>query len=353
MSSAHKLPVAYEEAEPNPRDPVITLIGSDIPPAYLDDAEPSPLMESASRLWGRVVKTAKLSIVALLVGGYPAAIVWSHDIQDKPIALPNLAPWASPEAGTALTMIGRELTGPGWADDRPVWHPQSRLTALPAWQEGVISALSDYTLLSGQLATDADGNVDPDLTAAGRLLVPNSESEAVPRLNAAAEALQRYDGRLLRGLATAPMGQDSLQARLSLFADWGRDAQQRLQISANSAEAWPASGSDIEAIYQARAYAHVAGQLLSATLALEADLVSSSDAAEARDKAQAAWSRAARFNPIFISSQAGTGRFLSDHPATMAFYMNEAEAATRNFQAKLITQNQAPIAVAEAGDAAP
>ncbi len=353
MSAANKLPVAYEEVDPYQRDPVITLIGSDIPPAYLDDAEPSPLMESASRLWQRMIRTTKFAIVAALVGGYPAAIVWSHNIQDQAITLPSLAPWASTEAGTALTMIGRELTGPGWAADRPAWHPQARLTALPAWQEGVTSALSDYTLLMAQMATDADGNVDADLTAAGRLLVPTRESEAIPRLNAAAEALQRYDGRLLRGLASSPMGDDSLQARLELFAVWAGEAQTRLAVSANSAEAWPAARGDIEAIYLARAHAHVAGQLLSATLATESNLVTGRDAAEARDRTQAAWARAAKFNPVFISSQAGTGRILSDHPATMAFYMAEAEAATRSFQAKLVAQNETPIAVAASSGTAP
>lgn len=351
MSAAHDLPVAYEEVDSGPRPPVVTLIGSDIPHAYLDDAEPSPLMESASRLWDRVIKTIKIAAIIALVGGYPAATVLSHKVDDGSIILSNLAPWASPEAGTALTMIGRELTGAGWAADRPSWHPQARLTALPAWQNGIISSLSDYMALTAALATDAEGNIDRDLDAAGRLLVPTIETEATPRLNAAAEALQRYDGRLSRGLAAAPIGEESLQARLTLFANWAVQSQKQLQASANSAEAWPASRSDIEAIYAARAHAHVAGQLLSAVLSAEPGLIEAPDVAEARDRVQTAWERAARFNPVFVSSQAGTGRLLSDHPATMAFYMSEAEAATKSFQSKLNAQTAAPVAVAENAEA--
>ncbi len=353
MSAAHKLPVAYEEADLNPRAPVITLIGADLPSAYLDEAEPSPLMESASRLWRRIINTIKLVLVLVLVGGYPAAMLMSHKVDTSPVILSKIAPWASPEAGTVLNLIGRELTGAGWANDRPDWHPQARLTALPAWQEGVIGALSEYTLLSASIATDTDGQADPDLMAAGRLLSPNRTTEAVPRLNAAAEALQRYDGRLSRGLAAAPAGPDSLQAELALFASWAGEARKRLEIRANSAGAWPASRSDIEAIYLARAHAHVAAQLLAASLVSEPDLIVSRDAAEARDKALLAWTRAAQFNPVFISSQAGSGRILSDHPAIMAFYMAEAEAATGLLQARLVAQNQDPIAVAATGSVTP
>lgn len=353
MSAAHKLPVAYEEAELNPRAPVITLIGADLPSAYLDEAEPSPLMESASRLWRRIINTLKLVLVLVLVGGYPAAMLVSHKVDASPVILSNIAPWASPEAGTVLTLIGRELTGAGWANDRPNWHPQARLTALPAWQEGIVSALSDYTLLSASIATGHEGQADPDLMAAGRLLSPTRTTEAVPRLNAAAEALQRYDGRLARGLAAAPAGPDSLQAELALFASWAVEAQQRLEVSAGNIDAWPASRGDIEAIYLARAHAHAAAQLLAASLVAEPDLIASRDAAEARDKALSAWTRAAQFNPVFVSSQAGNGRILSDHPAIMAFYMAEAEAATGLLQARLAVQNEEPIAIASTESVTP
>lgn len=347
MRAAHELPVAYEEPESRQREPIITLIGSDLPPAYLDDAEPSPMMERATRFWRNLVRTIKWLVVAGLVGGYPLAMVLSHKVDDRPVILSNLTPWASPEAGTALTLIGRELTGAGWAEDRPFWHPQARLTALPAWQDGLISAMSDYAMLMSGLATDAEGNADRDLAAAGRLLTPTIETEVTPRLNAAAEALQRYDGRLSRGLASAPTGRDSFAARLGLFTTWAADGQERLRASARTAEAWPAAREDIEAIYSARAHAHVAAQLLAAAVSENPDLVASRPVAEARDRAMAAWDRAARFNPIFVTSQAGTSRFLSDHPATMAFYMLEAEEATRDLQMKVLGQGEAPIAVAE------
>lgn len=345
MSVAQELPVAYEDTSQDAREPIVTLIGSDLPPAYLDDAEPSPLMEGASRLWRRIMNTIKLAIILALVGGYPAAMVLSHKVDSSPVALSSIESWSSPEIGTMLTLIGRELTGPGWAGDRSNWHPQSRLTALPAWQNGLAEALSEYAALNSVIAVRGDAP-DADLLAAGRLLAPALDVEGVPRLNAAAEALQRYDGRLSRGYAVAPAGNDSLQQELALFAGWAGDMATDLSDRADRAEAWPAARADIETIYAARAHAHVASQLLAASLQREPDLIPNREAEKARDLALAAWTRAASFNPIFVSSQAGNNRFLSDHPAIMAFYMAEAEATTLALQAEISSAGDQDLTVA-------
>lgn len=351
MGAAKKLPDLYKETGPDDRAPVVTLIGSNLPQAYLDEAEPSPLMESASRLWRRIVFAFKLIIVLLLVGGYPAMMAASHKIDTREVVLSQAAPWASPEAGTAMTLIGRELTGAGWADDRAAWHPAAQLKALPAWQEGLISALSEHTALMAQLTPNELGQPDADLNAAGRLLAPASDSEGTPRLNAAAEAIQRYEGRLSRGLVSAPRGIEAFQAEAKLMASWAAASEQILRDSANSAQAWPASRRDVEAIYLARAKAHVAGQMLSATLSAEPELLASRDAVEARDRALMAWRRAATFNPLIVSSQAGTGRILSDHPAVMTFYMQEAEAAMMALIAAVEPQPVAPETVSDGATA--
>lgn len=346
MSAVHKLPVEYTESEDDSRAAVVTLIGSNLPAAYLDEAEPSPLMERASRWWQGAIRALKLGIILALVGGYPAMMAANHKVDSSAVVLSQASPWTSFEVGTALTLMGRELTVTGWAADSPSWHPRARLTALPAWQEGVTASLSEFLLLSAEVAAGEDS----DLLAAGRLLAPVSDGEGTPRLNAAAEALQRYEGRLSRGLATAPAGTDAFQAEIDLFQGWMAASQDDLRQRADRAEAWPASRADIEAIYVARARAHTAAQLLNASVLSEPDLITSRDAAEARDDLQIALRRAATFNPVFISSQAGTGRLLSDHPATMAFYMSEISTAIVAFEAALANQADPEMAVADAGD---
>ncbi len=348
MTAAEKLPVEYIEAHNDDGKPVVTLLGADISEAYLDDAEPSPMMEAIGRFWRRIVGTAKFGLVLVLVGGYPAMTVLGHKVDSSAIVLSSAAPWYSNDTGTAMTLLGRELTVAGWAADRSWWHPQARLTALPAWQDGVTGALSEYALLAAEHASREPGAPDSDLLAAARLLVPSQEAEAVPRLNAAAEALQSYEGRLSRGLAAQPKGLGVLVDELSLYQGWALESQQRLRTSVDRAEAWPASRADIEAIYKTRAYAQVASQLIMSSLIQEPELVRTRAAADARDRALFAWRRAATFNPLFVSSQAGTGSVLSDHPAAMMYYLTEIDTATADLISALQSQDAETMAVAEA-----
>ncbi|MEL7232671.1 MAG: hypothetical protein AAGJ85_09195, partial [Pseudomonadota bacterium] len=75
MTALQRVHPAYEEDSSldaaNDRDVVVTLLGSNLPAAYLDEAEPSPLMERASRWWQRLIFTLRLALVLALLGGYP------------------------------------------------------------------------------------------------------------------------------------------------------------------------------------------------------------------------------------------------------------------------------------------
>ncbi|MEM7493923.1 MAG: hypothetical protein AAF296_11100, partial [Pseudomonadota bacterium] len=195
MTSLPTIHPAYQETDAleaaNDRAVVVTLLGSSIPAAYLEEAEPSPLMETASRWWRRMIFAGRLALILMLLGGYPLMVALSHKIDSRPITTASEASWTSPEIATALTLIAREETQAGWAVDKAWWRPQSRLTSLPAWQEGLTSALSDYMLLAAHITSPDGYTPDPDLTAAGRLLAPVADVEAEPRMHAAVQALQR------------------------------------------------------------------------------------------------------------------------------------------------------------------
>ena len=89
------------------------------------------------------------------------------------------------------------------------------------------------------------------------------------------------------------------------------------------------------------------------SLIQEPQLVYTPEAMEARDRAIFAWRRAAEFNPLLVSSQAGTSSFLSDHPAAMMYYLSEINVATDNFIAALEAQdvNEDAVAVADSSTA--
>lgn len=346
MSNVEKLPVP-----PRREGPAVTLIGTDLPAQYLEEAEPSPLMHTASLWWRRVVRTVQILAVIALVGIYPAMIVSSHEITDDPIVLSGETPWASTETGAAVMMIGRELEGPGWAADKPGWHPQARLTALPAWQDALSTSLSEFTRLTAQKAVTPDGTPDPDLSAAARLLKPEADLEQTPRLAAAAEALARYEGRLERDLASAPGGLDDLLDELALFTSWADASHDALVSRVGTRDGWPAAKTDVEAFFEARARAHVASQLMAATLMSEPDIALSETVQQRVDQLEASWRRAGELNPFFVSSQAGDARLMADHIAMMAFYIGQASEQTKALAAALIAEQEALQAAAEAAEA--
>lgn len=343
MSNVEQLPV-----QPRREGKSVTLIGTDLPQPYLDEAEPSPLMHTASLWWRRAVKTLQVLAVIGLVGLYPALIVSSHEINDTPVILSADSPWASPETGVIVTLIGRELEGPGWAHDRPGWHPQARLTGLPAWQDSVATSLSQFSRLMATKSATPDSNPDPDLSAAARLLMPELGLDQTARLNAAAEALARYEGRLERNLASRPAGLSDIIDELALFAGWAEASHERLSSRIGTREGWPASREDIEAFFEARARAHVASQLLTASLVSEPDVAVRESVQSRLDQIEAHWRRAAELDPVFVSNQSGGARLMADHLAMMAYYLGEAGEATRELGAALVAESLAANAMEEA-----
>lgn len=336
MSNVEKLPIP-----PHREGPAVTLIGTDLPAQYLEEAEPSPLMHSASLWWRRIVRLFQILLVLILVGFYPAMIVASHSINDDPVVLSAETPWASPETGVMLSLIARELEGPGWASDRAGWHPQARLTGLPEWQKSLSASLSEFTRMTAAKSLTSDFTADPDLSAAARLLAPEEDLAQTPRLSAAAEALARYEGRLERDLATAPGGTDSLVDELALFASWADKSRARLESRIGMREGWPASKEDIRAFFEARARAHVASQLITASLLAEPELAVSEAVESRMDRLEASWRRAAELDPVVVSSQAGDARLMADHLAMMAFYLGQASSATKDLGGAILQERAA------------
>ena len=324
MSNVEKLPVTPREDNRS-----VTLIGTNLPAEYLDEAEPSPLMHSASVWWRRTMRTLQVLAGLALLAIYPTLVVSSHEINDEPVILSANTPWASPESGTAITLIGREIEGAGWTRDLPAWHPQARLTGLPAWQEALSVSLSDYVRLMADNAHTPAGNPDPDLFAAARLLAPEPGLDQIPRLTAAAEALARYEGRLERGLASGSSTSNDIAAELTLLSAWAETSYQQLSERIGTRDGWPASEEDVAVFFQARARAHVASQMLTASLASAPSVAVQPEVLNRLNQIEGYWRRAATLNPLFVSSQAGDARLMADHLAMMAYYQRQAGDATK------------------------
>lgn len=327
MAKARTLPAAYAEPETAP----VSAANDDDHTVTLHYVEPSPMGLFINRWWRRCVFFLKFSVAAGIIGAYPVMVARSHMIDDLAVVLASSENWGVPETGVAITKIARELQGRGWAADRADWHPAARLTAMPAWQEATAEALSDQIALLAGLVTSPSGD-DKDLAAAARLLQVEADTEMMPRLTAAAEALNRFDTRVAKGNVKLPPRSISLRREAELFTSWASADQTRLdaQITAGTSGEWlPARRIDITTFYGARARAHVAGEMLAALQASEPKLGQYPQVKTALSHAISAWRRVSQQSPLFVSNRDGASPLAANHLASMVYFLGEAESATR------------------------
>ena len=283
----------------------------------------------------------KALIAAMFVLAYPAMVIAGHKLNDSAVEFGDARHWSAPEIGVASTLIARELDGPGWISDKHEWHPQARLTALPAWQESLLSALSDH----GQLLLDllADER-DPDLITAVRLLDASATHKTTDRLLAANETFARYDDRVAGGVTRAPTGEDALIARLITSAQWAEREYSQLAAISTPGDGWLASSDSIEAVYKAKAVAHVTHAMLDAVADREQNMLEKLGVTETMSDALNAWETAARMRPLFIANH-GTGSVTgTSHPAIMALHFDQSRLAVLKVAAQIEAARQERIA---------
>lgn len=338
MAFDSRLHAAYLEEGPDPRE---------VPAEHLkalENAEPHPIMDFFQGLWRRIVFLFKLSLFLALVGAYPVSVFLSHKIDDSDIVFAEGQKWAFPESGIAITKVARELEGKGWAADKPNWHPQARLTAMPAWQEATADGLSEFTRMVAASVPDANGEPDSDLMAASRLLKGLPGEDMRPRLTAAAEALNRFDSRVSRGVVTLPDRRGQVAAEARMFAGWAEADQDDLSTQIyQEPTGWPASKQDIRVFYAAKARAHIALQMLKAARSADRASLGDAETVAAYDKAEAAWSRAARIRPLVVSNQKGDGAVMANHLASLGFFLRDAQRTSLELAERL----EQPLAPAE------
>ncbi len=305
---------------------MVTVIGSHEDFDF-DNAHPSPIMLRASRLWRFLTGTAKVALVAGLVGFYPAMMWSAHDIDAGTVDPDELALWSAPEDGVAISLIAREVEQVGWTTDRRAWHPATRLTAQPVWQESLMDALADFANLGANISS-GDGTSDPDLAAASRLLRPARGEEMTPRLIAAAEALARHNGRADRGMAGTLDTRSDFAAAATLFARWAGESEHQVASRVGSDEAWPAGQHDVAAFYRARARAHVASNMLTAFAEHNPEIELSASLRAQWRETETLWQRISDQSPLMVSNQDGDGLILPNHLAAMAWHLGQAETAS-------------------------
>lgn len=179
-----------------------------------------------------------LGLLALVPLFYLIAMFIIHDVDDNPDFLPEThEKGESYVVAMTAALIEREVAHHSWTPNDPFFLPGAWLDRMPAFQKGVIGALSRFSLeLADQIGrTRGSSRVDADLEKAAGLLkyapdiwvfdlstswMPTASSEK--QYLAAMEALRAYNNRLANGEGVFEKRADNLLATLErISADLG------------------------------------------------------------------------------------------------------------------------------------
>ncbi len=183
---------------------------------------------------GRRILALPLILLLLVFLYYAVGMMVVHEIDDDPdfAATVEVPPGGSAAVALAAALIEREVDRNRWVGNDPLFLPGALLDNMPAYQSGIIYALSRFAIeLTDELArVRGSSQIDPDAdAAAGRLKYPGDvwifewsttpvQPSSESQYRKAMEALRRYNERLAGGQAVFDRRTDNLLATLDRIA---------------------------------------------------------------------------------------------------------------------------------------
>jgi hypothetical protein len=285
-------------------------------------------------------------LVVLLLVYYLGGMAWLHRIDDDPdFALQTSAP----EGGSrtvALTadLIDREINTQRWVANDPFFMPGSMLDNMPNFQQGVIAALSRFSIeLTDQIArTRGSSQVDPDLNTASGLLrypgdvwifdlatsfAPTASSESQYRR--AMRALRDYNQRLAQGNAVFETRADNLLVTLDrIAADIGSaSASLDTHLANTSSVGFDFRADDLFYANKGRLYAYY---LLLRELGIDyAKVIQERDLSTAWTQMLDSFRAAATLQPWVVMNGAPDSQLVPSHLAAQGFFLLRARTQLR------------------------
>jgi hypothetical protein len=239
----------------------------------------------------------------------------------------------------AADLIDREINTHRWVANDPFFMPGSLLDNMPSFQQGIIAALSRFTVeLADQIArTRGSSQIDRDLDSASGLLkypgtvwifdfavsfAPTASSESQYRR--AMRALRDYNQRLSQGQATFEIRADNLQATLErIAADVGSSsAAIDRHLAERSGFGLDFSADDVFYINKGRLYAYYL--LLRAMTIDFGKVISERDLSGPWTQMLDSFRAAATLQPWVVVNGDPAGQLLPSHLAAQGFFLLRA-----------------------------
>jgi hypothetical protein len=285
-------------------------------------------------------------VVALLLLYYPLGMIWVHRIDADPGFSPPadaLAPGKSRSVAMAQALVDREVNRHRWTANDPFFLPAAALDNMPNFQQGIVAAVSRFTIeLTDQISrTRGSSEVDPDLDKALGLLkypgtvwvfdfgtswAPTAPSESQYR--AAVRSLASYNERLAEGNAMFERRADNLLATLDrVAADIGSSSAAIDRQIREHGGVFDLHADDLFYSVKGRLYAYY---LILGALAVDFDdIIKERDLGPAWARMLASFRASIELEPWVILNNTPDAQFLPSHLSAQGFYLLRARTQLR------------------------
>lgn len=286
-------------------------------------------------------------LVMLLILYYPVGMLWWHTINDDlsfDVSADSLQSGQSRAVAVAAALIDREVNKSGWVANNPFFTPSAMLDNMPAYQQGIISALARFSFeLADQIGrTRGSSEIDADLKNASGLLqysgtvwvwdpsvslAPTATSEE--QYEKARKALENYNRRLADGKAMFERRGDNLLATMERIAlDLGSSsAVLERQVAEHSSDFVDFQADDL--------FYNVKGQTYAYYVVLRAlggdfeNVLRERELAGVYAQMLNSLHEAASLDPWVVTNGAPDGLFPNSHLAAQGFYLLRARTQLR------------------------
>ncbi len=291
----------------------------------------------SKRRLGRRFLVLPLALLLLILLYYGIGMIVVHNIDDDPDFAQTVEVPAGGSAAVALAaaLIDREVDRNRWVGNDPIFLPGALLDNMPAYQSGIIYALSRFTIeLTDELArVRGSSQIDPDAdAAAGRLKYPGDvwifEWSSTPvqpssesQYRKAMEALRRYNERLADGEAVFDRRADNLLATLDRIAsDLGSASALLAERIALGSRNWiDFEADDVFYATKGRLYAYY---LLLQGLGRDfAEVIKERNLSKVWEQMLATLRDASTLMPWVVTNGDMDGQFLPNHLAAQGFLL--------------------------------
>jgi len=295
----------------------------------------------------RFLRWTIVILALLLILYYPVGMLWWHTINDDlsfDVSADSLQSGQSRAVAVAAGLIDREVNKSGWVANNPFFTPSAMLDNMPAYQQGIISALARFSFeLADQIGrTRGSSEIDADLKNASGLLqysgtvwvwdpsvslAPTATSEE--QYEKARKALENYNRRLADGKAMFERRGDNLLATMERIAlDLGSSsAVLERQVAEHSSDFVDFQADDL--------FYNVKGQTYAYYVVLRAlggdfeNVLRERELAGVYAQMLNSLHEAAALDPWVVTNGAPDGLFPNSHLAAQGFYLLRARTQLR------------------------